>query len=547
MLNKLYISNYALIRDLSIEFSDGFSVITGETGSGKSIILGAIQLLTGSRSPSKPLDQSKKSIVEGVFKSNKAIDDLLINMDFDRNDDLILRKEIKPNGSSRSFINDSPAKVEQLKIVTQNLIELNGQHLINKIGKLNFNYDFVDGFIKDTKVLNRYNNAYLYFLKYSKRNIELKKSALELIERKDFLTFQLEELEQLSIDNWDEEALNNEYNLISNQKELNSNLKQINYLYNSENGIANQLLKFTDLFEKLNLHIKELSPFIERINSTRIDIEDLFQELNAKYSFQNSSPERLDELNELLKQINFSLKKFNVVDVPSLIIKRDKIVHSISQLKDIDQEIIECENKKNHWEKECIKIGISLMEARLENFKFIEQKVNSVLKSISMDHADFKLRIKKSNNISSYGIDSLELLISVNNKNEYFPINKFSSGGELSRIALAMKSVASSSKYIPILIFDEIDTGISGKVASEVGSLLKEISKKVQVINITHLPQVAAFAKTHYHVEKADNGMGMESSLTVLERENRIQILAKMLGGDKTGKAARNNALELLN
>jgi DNA repair protein RecN (Recombination protein N) len=375
----------------------------------------------------------------------------------------------------------------------------------------------------------------------------LKSSAVQLLERKDFLTFQLEELDQLSIDSWDEEALNNEHNLIANQKELNSYLKQISSIYISENGISNLLLKFNDLFEKVNLHLKDLNPFIERLNSARIDIEDIYQEINTKYTFQNSSPERLNELNDLLKQINFSLKKFNVVDVTELIKKRDKISHSISQLKDIDQEINECENKKIYWQKECLSIGNLLMKARLENFNYIEEKVNSVLKSISMDHADFKLRIQKSNNISSLGIDSLELLISVNNKNEYFPINKFSSGGELSRIALAMKSISSSSKFIPIMIFDEIDTGISGKVASEVGLLLKEISKKIQVINITHLPQVAAFAKAHYHVEKKDNGYGMESKLTVLQREDRIQVLAKMLGGDKTGKAARNNALELLN
>ncbi len=216
-------------------------------------------------------------------------------------------------------------------------------------------------------------------------------------------------------------------------------------------------------------------------------------------------------------------------------------------MDDLNSDLDDCKLKKDYWMNKSLSIAENLLELRKDSFEFIEKEVNSILKSISMDHASFKLHIEKTNQLSPNGIDSIDFLISVNNRKEYFPIHKFSSGGELSRIALALKYVSSNSNSKSVLIFDEIDSGISGKVASEVGLLLRDISKKVQVINITHLPQVAALGKVHFHVEKKDYGNGIESKLVELKREERIQELAKMLGGDKTGNAAINNALELLN
>ena len=548
MLQKLFINNYALIKELSVDFSDGFSVITGETGAGKSIIIGAIQLLMGARSSSKLLDDnSKKSIVEGVFKPTKFVDNQLKKLDLDCNTDLIIRREIKPNGSSRSFINDTPVKIDQLKIITQGLIELNGQHLVSNMSNIDFNYEFVNSFLNDNDILNEYKKSYFTYLKYKRLYQNLTNESAKLNEKKDFLSFQLEELSNSPIDQWDEDKINNEYNLIHNQKYINNNLTEVNDLFFSENGINNLLLKTDELFSKLNTHLKDLNPFIERFESVRIELQDIFEEIKNKYSIENSSPQRLQELDDLIKHINFLLKKFNVIDLKSLISKRDGIKYSISQINDIDNEINECLKKKNYWEDQCRNIGFKLLKAREANFTFIEDRVNDVLSSISMSHANFKLKLTELDHITANGIDHLELLISVNNKEEYYPITKFSSGGELSRIALAIKSVSANTKSIPVLIFDEIDSGISGKVASEVGLLLKNISKMAQVINITHLPQVAAFGNVHFHVEKNETLNGMSSNLTILNKEERIQVLANMLGGDKTGTAARNNALELLN
>ena len=548
MLQKLYISNYALIDEISVDFSNGFSVITGETGAGKSIVLGAIQILMGARTSVKLLkDKSTKSIIEGVFNSNEKVNDALVKLNLDISEDIIFRREIKPNGSSRAFINDSPVKVDQLKLLSQYIIELNGQYLIHDIGKVEFNYEFVNDFIKNKQILQEYDDSYSNYVLYSKKHDDIVKNVNLLNEKRDFLKFQLDELSGYSFDEWDEEIINNEYNLIANQEEINKRFDTVNALLSSDNGVLSNLATIGDEIEHLNLKIKDLANYVERFNSVRIELEDIFQELNKKYNFQSTNPNKLKELEELINHINFLLKKFNVVDLSSLKEKRNNIQLEISKMDDLNSDLDDCKLKKDYWMNKSLLIAENLLELRKDSFEFIEKEVNSILKSISMDHASFKLHIEKTNQLSPNGIDSIDFLISVNNRKEYFPIHKFSSGGELSRIALALKYVSSNSNSKSVLIFDEIDSGVSGKVASEVGLLLRDISKKVQVINITHLPQVAALGKVHFHVEKKDYGNGIESKLVELKREERIQELAKMLGGDKTGNAAINNALELLN
>jgi DNA repair protein RecN (Recombination protein N) len=548
VLQQLNISNYALIEEISVDFRSGLSIITGETGAGKSIIIGAVGLLLGGRSSSNLLlDKNKKSVIEGIFRTNQMINNHLLEMELDCNNELILRKEIKPNGNSRSFINDTPVKVEQLKIISENLIELNGQNLVSNIGKSKFKYEFINDFIENKQLLNQYDESFKNYLIYSKSYSKLLKEATLLNEKKDFLSFQLDELSTFPIDQWDEIHINNEYNLISNQKDVQKYLEEINSLFSQESGVLNKLLNIDNQLIKLNSHLKDLNPIIERLESVRIELEDIHFEIKNKYSIENSSPQRLVELEELTKQINFLLKKFNVVNLESLIEKRDSIQLSLSQIESLDKEIELFDKKKAFWKQKCETLGNKLMHIRKSKCHLIESKVNEVLNTISMEHASFKLHISKSDQITNNGIDKIELLISVNNKLEYYPITKFSSGGELSRIALAMKSVAVNSNSTPILIFDEIDSGISGKVATEVGALLKRISKNIQVINITHLPQVAAFGNSHYHVSKNQTSNITTTKLTILEKEERIQVLANMLGGEKTGNAARKNALELLN
>ena len=548
MLQKLSISNYALISSSHIDFKTDFTVITGETGAGKSIIFGAIELLLGSRTSNKVLkDSNKKCVVEGVFSQNEQVLKQLVSMDLEVNEDLIIRREIRKNGSSRSFINDSPVKIEQLKIMSQYIIEINGQHLVHKMGSLTFKYDFIDSFINQEPILSDYKNAYHKYKQSLNKQTLLKKRVSILNEKKDFLKFQMDELSNYDIENWDEQTIEDKFKIASNQEEINSILSKINDVYYNNNGILKLLEDLKNHGSDFLAHVSSFTSLNDRINSVKIELEDIFHELNSQFKLTSPNQDKLQELDELLRKINYLLKKFNAVDLNSLLVKKKLINKELSEFEDLDKDLNAANKDVKNNEFKCHELGEKLFSIRLKQIPQIEEEINSILSKLSMDHADFKINLLHNNDITFNGTDDIDLLIAVNNTNNFYPLHKFSSGGELSRVALAMKYITSSYNSIPTLIFDEIDSGISGKVASEVGKLLKEISTSTQVINITHLPQVAAIANHHLNVNKTDISGEMESDINYLIKKDRIQVLAKMLGGDKTGKAALNNALELLN
>ena len=548
MLQKLTISNYALISKSVIDFKKEFTVITGETGAGKSIIFGAIELLIGARSSNKILkDPTSKCVVEGIFSLNEPVLKQLVKMDLDIEEDLIIRREIKKNGSSRSFINDSPVKLDQLKFISQYIIEINGQHLINKMGSLNFKYEFLDSFLDKKNTLVTYKNAYLNYSKSLERQKIIVKKVDVLNEKKDFLKFQLDELANYDFQNWDEEAIQNDYKIAANQDEINDILEKIDNIYSSSNGLRDLFGDLNTQAIDLNTHLQDFTSISERIDSIKIELEDVFHEINQNFSNLSADKKNLHELDQQLRQINFLLKKFNVTDLKSLILKRETFNKELFELSKMDLELKEVNNLVETNKKMCLETGNILFKLRSQKISIIEKKINKVLKTLSMAHANFKIELIENSSITEHGTDQINILISVNNNPKFSPLHQFSSGGELSRIALAMKYISSSFNKISTLIFDEIDSGISGKVASEVGSLLQEISNSSQVINITHLPQVAAIAKYHLNVNKKEIAGEMESSINYLSKDDRIQVLAKMLGGDKTGEAALNNALELLN
>ncbi|MDG1237732.1 MAG: DNA repair protein RecN [Flavobacteriales bacterium] len=548
MLQKLSISNYALISSSHIDFKTDFTVITGETGAGKSIIFGAIELLLGSRTSNKVLkDSNKKCVVEGVFSQNEQVLKQLVSMDLEVNEDLIIRREIRKNGSSRSFINDSPVKIEQLKIMSQYIIEINGQHLVHKMGSLTFKYDFIDSFINQEPILSDYKNAYHKYKQSLNKQTLLKKRVSILNEKKDFLKFQMDELSNYDIENWDEQTIEDEFKIASNQEEINSILSKINDVYYNNNGILKLLEDLKNHGSDFLAHVSSFTSLNDRINSVKIELEDIFQELNSQFKLTSPNQDKLQELDELLRKINYLLKKFNAVDLNSLLVKKKLINKELSEFEDLDKDLNAANKDVKNNEFKCHELGEKLFSIRLKQIPQIEEEINSILSKLSMDHADFKINLLHNNDITFNGTDDIDLLIAVNNTNNFYPLHKFSSGGELSRVALAMKYITSSYNSIPTLIFDEIDSGISGKVASEVGKLLKEISTNTQVINITHLPQVAAIANHHLNVNKTNISGEMVSDINYLIKKDRIQVLAKMLGGDKTGKAALNNALELLN
>ena len=461
--------------------------------------------------------------------------------------ELIIRREIRKNGNSRSFINDSPVKIENLKIISQYLIEINGQHLFSKMGSLKFKYDFIDSFLKQNRILSEYKTAFKEYSISIEKQKSLRKRASVLNEKKDFLNFQLTELSSYDIENWDEESIQNDYNIVSNQEEINSILSKINKLYTEKQGILELLDDLISYSNNFLEHVSNFSSIDSRIQSAKIEIEDIFHEINSNFEPNDPDKYKLQELDDLLSKINYLVKKFNVVDLNSLINKKQTIVKELSEFTELDLELNQANKNVEFYKSKCLKLGQELFKKRLKNIPTIEKNINSILEKLSMGHADFRINLTLGSEITVNGTDQISLLIAVNNSSKYYPIHQFSSGGELSRVALAMKYISSTYSSISSLIFDEIDSGISGKVASEVGRLLKDISLKTQVINISHLPQVAAIANHHLNVSKTDFLGKMESEISYLKKEDRIQVLAKMLGGDKTGKAALNNAIELLN
>ena len=547
MLLQLKVKNFALIEDIQIDFSSGLNIITGQTGSGKSLIISALHLLMGKRNDHAQNTSNSKSIVEGVFKSNNKLNLILKDFDLDQDDEIIIRKEISSSGKSRSFVNDTPVKTETLKLLSLELIQMNGQHLISDISSNQFKFSFIDSFIPDQKLLYNYSEAYKEYAKFRKHYEELNNRSEKLKEQKDFLEYQLNELQGSDLDNKDEEALKKEFDTISNQELINKRIKEVDDLFSSEDGILDLLRRANISLGDFSQSFSSLTTHSEKLNSIFLDLEDLIHEINLDFPVKEPDYQRHQEIEEILNNLNFLLKKFNVVSVDDLLIKKNQLFQELKQIEDISERLVEAKIKMDNWESKCTELASNIHVLRMNHVNIICDEMNKLLAVLSMKHAKFKIEISKSDILNEFGLDSIDLLISVNNATEFYPIKKFSSGGELSRIALAMKSLSSIKGSVPIIVFDEIDSGVSGKVATEVGKLLRKISSRSQVINITHLPQVAAMGNIHFNVEKMDDGQNVKTLINKLDRDSRIQVLAKMLGGDKTGKAALFNAQELLN
>ena len=547
MLLQLKVKNFALIEDIQIDFSSGLNIITGQTGSGKSLIISALHLLMGKRNDHAQNASNSKSIVEGVFKSNNKLNLILKDFDLDQDDEIIIRKEISSSGKSRSFVNDTPVKTETLKLLSLELIQMNGQHLISDISSNHFKFSFIDSFIPDQKLLYDYSEAYKEYAKFRKHYEELNNRSEKLKEQKDFLEYQFNELQESDLDNKDEEALKKEFDTISNQELINKRIKEVDDLFSSENGILDLLRRANISLGDFSQSFSSLTTHSEKLNSIFLDLEDLIHEINLDFPVKEPDYQRHQEIEEILNNLNFLLKKFNVVTVDDLLIKKNQLLQELKQIEDISERLVEAKIKMDNWELKCTELASNIHVLRMKHVNIICDEMNKLLAVLSMKHAKFKIEIIKSESLNEFGLDSIDLLISVNNAPEFYPIKKFSSGGELSRIALAMKSLSSIKGSVPIIVFDEIDSGVSGKVATEVGKLLRKISSRSQVINITHLPQVAAMGNIHFNVEKMDDGHNVKTLINKLDRDSRIQVLAKMLGGDKTGKAALFNAQELLN
>lgn len=549
MLQHLSIKNYALIDALNVAFNDGFTVVTGETGSGKSILLGALGLILGERAYLKSLrNKEEKCVIEGTFLLNKKSYYTFFNQnDIDFDDETILRREITPSGKSRAFINDTPVNLTILKELGERLIDIHSQHQTHQINTADFQYLVLDSASNAQKVFESYKlelKGYDAVVKEIKGLEELQQKA---IAEQDYIKFQLEELSSVDL-SLDKSVLEQEYNLLANAEDVirvsNDALDIIN---NEQGGVVNSLQQLENTLSKLEKVDAVYSELVQRIKSATIELQDIDFELSSKVNALEIDEERLVYLDELLGEFNRLEKKYNAIGVDELVKLKEELDSKNSQFSSLDTELLKKQKKAADLKQEVIKIGNKLTVIRKKGGLILEKRIIETLKDLSMPNAIFKVVLTSLNEPSTFGLEAIDFQIATNKGTDFNSLKKVASGGELSRIMLAIKMILAEKGMLPTLIFDEIDTGVSGEVANKMGDIMKQMGEKLQVMSITHLPQVASKGSSHLKVYKKDKGEVTNTFISVLSKEERLVEIAKMLSGSNPSDAALNNAKELLN
>ena len=550
MLTKVIIKNFALIDSLEINFSNGFSTITGDTGSGKSILLNALSLIIGKRVDHTLLKKNNiKCIVEAEFNlKNFKLKKIFKKNDLDYFDHSILRREVLPNGKSRSFVNDTPVNLDIMKSVGEKLIDIHTQNESLILSNDYFFFSLIDNLSEQQNIVN---NFYQNLSLYKELNLELEKLNrlnTSLQNDYDYNLFLLNELLSAKLKNGEQLDLEKNLKVFKNSEEILSSLNQIdNLIEKDNNSIENQIRNLNSILNNISKYSNKYSIIKNRIESVLIELDDIKLELRDSSIDFNNNPFEVDEMESRLNLIYNLQKKHSVNSVHELI---EITVNLQKKLEDNDNIEIDIENLKNDISsKESLlieqskKISISRKKI-LPNLKI---EIENILSNLGMPNCSFKFNLTKSEKYNKYGKDLIEVLFSGNKGSEFSPIFKVVSGGELSRILLSIKSILSKHLKLPTMIFDEIDTGISGEMSNAMANLMVKMSKKMQIISITHLPQIAAKGLHHFNVYKHENLGITNTRVKKLNNEQRIEEIAKMLSGDKISSSALIHAKELLN
>lgn len=548
MLQKLLVSNYALIEKLEIDFKHGFTVITGETGAGKSILLGALGLVVGKRAEVSVLaDTNKKCVVEAGFS---LADDRLKplfemhTLDYDR--ECILRREISPNGKSRAFVNDTPVNLQQLKQIGAQLIDIHAQHDSLLLTDQAYQLGVLDALLKDQKLLSAYRSKFQYFLHLRKEIDQLQTNQVRYDNEVDFIRFQLDEFEKAALKPDEFQELEQKLHILSHSEEIKASLFSANQiLQNSEEPVLQQINQIGQLLNRLSNFLPEANDLINRVSSIQIELKDISFELARLEDQSFFDPQELVDCQERLDLINHLMHKHHVRDYPSLLQIQASLEAELNQM-DFDKEKLE--DKRLEYKKleaELFEIAEELHTNRVAAAKPFGQEVTKVLQELGMPHAAFHLQCKKTAELHPDGQTVVSFLFTASKGIEVAEMAKIASGGELSRLMLALKYKLSHTGMIPTLIFDEIDTGVSGEVAAKLAKVLKQMSQEIQLISITHLPQIAAKADHHFHVFKKEETERAQSVIKMLSTDERYMEVAKMLSSDNVTAAALKAAKEL--
>lgn len=550
MLKNLSIKNYLLIDDLSISFNNGFSVITGETGAGKSIIVGGISLILGKRADlSVNRDKSKKCIIEGVFDiGSYGLKSLFEDNELDYETDTILRREISSSGKSRAFINDSPVNLNQLSIIGSKIIDIHSQHQNIEVLNSEFQFNLLDLICNNEKRIKDYKTLYNEYKNKSNLLNELINQKNELIQSMDYNKFILNEIDQANILEENLEELENMQSSLSNFEEISTELNYSNQIiFDDEIGLNSTLLNLKNSLNKIAKNSEKYKLLFERISSIKIEVEDLGNEIDDLLNSLEQNPDKLNTIIGKIDLINNLLRKHSVTNLEDLSIFRDNLFEKVNTTINIDGEIdslqIECTTLKNSLSD----ISLKIHEFRNKVIPNLTKEIEHVLSDLGMVNSKFKISLKLTDEFYLNGMDQIEFEFLANKGYEFKKIREAASGGEMSRIMLAIKSIMAKYKQLPSIIFDEIDTGVSGEISKKMGLIMKDLGSKIQTFSITHLPQIAAMGESHFKIYKTDLDGHTKTMMVRLNENDRIVEIAKMLEGNNASESAYIHAKQLLN
>jgi len=538
-----------LIKDIQLPFRSSFSTITGETGAGKSILLGALSLLLGSRADKDSLRDSKqKCIIEAEFDlSNFDLKSIFESYDLDYDSHSIFRREITAS-KTRAFINDTPVKLKTLQDLKPHLIDIHSQNESQSLAQSQYQYHVLDKIAKHDDLLNQYRDNLKIFKSLKIKIKSLKNEKQEALKQQDYNQFLFDELEKSNLFEGKQDKLEEEYQTLQNAEDIQLMLSESIEIIQQENhGIYDQLALVNKNLNKIAQNVSSYQDLKERLQSILIESEDIGLELENRLGDIEVNPEKLQDVEAQLQNLNSLLTKHQVkTDIELIEIKKELEQHLVD-FSNIDQQIHFCENEIKQTEKNLEKLSRQLKENRKRSAKKIEEELLKVLSNLGMQNASINIEVKVADDYHNYGRDQLAWLFSANKGLPLKPLSKVASGGEISRIMLAIKSTLAKYENLPTIIFDEIDTGVSGEIALKMGDIMKTMSKKMQVISITHLPQIASKGEQHLKVLKDVTKTTTKTQIKELDIENRILELSQMLGGDKNSSSAIAHAKSLLN
>lgn len=550
MLKQLYIKNFTLIDELNIQMHPGFSVITGETGAGKSIILGAIGLLLGNRADSKSIKAGRdRCVIEAHFDLSKYdMQQFFTDNDIDEDlSDTIIRRELTAAGKSRAFINDTPVSLTKMRELGEQLVDIHSQHQNLLLQKEDFQLNVVDIIAQDEKQRKNYEAAYNQYKQANQKLNALKAEIEKNRENEDFLRFQFKELDEAQLQNGEQEELEQEYEMLSHSEDIKTALYQAdNHLSGDDGNIIERLKQTSEQLANIKDVYPEVTELLERIDSSYIELKDIAQEVNGLTDHVEFDPARLETINERLDKLNSLQQKFHVRDLGELIETYHQLKEQLSHIDHSDEDVEALEQEVTQLLEKAQKQAKELTAIRTKAAKKVEEEMKQRLIPLGIPNVRFSISLTEKP-LSHDGGDKVSFLFNANKSTPLQPVTQVASGGEIARVMLSLKAMISGAVKLPTIIFDEIDTGVSGKIAEKMAQIMVEMGNhERQVLSITHLPQIAAMGSHHYKVSKEETDNGTISRMTELSQQERVQEIAQMLSGSDVSEAALANAKELL-